>query len=194
MENSKKMSTGKITLIIIAVLTIFLIFFGVGSYNSMVKLKEKADNQSSNIDTQLKRRSDLIPNLLNTVKGSAAHETEVIDSIAKSREKLAGSASMSDKAQADSELTGALNRLLMVVENYPDLKANANFTGLMDELSGTENRISVARKDYNDAAMEYNQKIKTFPMVVVANMFGFQAIDYFQASENDKEVPSVNFG
>ncbi len=193
MENNNKMSVGKIVLIIIAVLVVLAVFFVVGSYNNIVKLKEKADNQSSNIDNQLKRRADLIPNLLNTVKGSAAHETEVIESISKSREKLAGSSTMSDKAAADSALTSALNRLLVVVENYPDLKANANFTGLMDELSGTENRISVARKDYNDAAMEYNQKTKSFPTVIIAGLFRFEPLDYFTASEADKEVPNVNF-
>ncbi len=193
MENNSKMSVGKIVLIIAAVLVVVSVFFGVASYNNIVKLKENADSQSSNIDNQLKRRSDLIPNLLNTVKGSAAHETEIIESISKSREKLAGASTMSDKAEADSDLTNALNRLLVVVENYPDLKANANFTGLMDELSGTENRISVARKDYNDAAVQYNQKIKYFPTLIIARLCGFESMDYFKASETDKEVPDVKF-
>ena len=194
MEDSyKKMSAGKIIAIVIAVLAAILIFFGIDSYNGLVRLRETVSNQSANIDTQLKRRTDLIPNLLETVRGYAKHETEIMESIAESREKLAGASNMADKAQADNELTNALSRLLVVVENYPYLKANTNFTSLMDELAGTENRISVARKDYNDAVKEYNQKIKTFPTAIIANMFGFGEESYFQASESDKEVPKVSF-
>lgn len=193
MEINKRMSVGKIIAISLGILVLLLLFWGVGSYNSLVGLRENVDNQSSNVDVNLKRRADLISNLVNTVKGYASHETEIIESISKSRAQLAGASNMSDKAQADSQLTSALNRLMVVVENYPDLKANANFTYLMDELSGTESRISVARKDYNDAVRTYNQKTRTFPTVVIANMMGFSQKDYFEAPENSKEVPNVDF-
>lgn len=193
MEKIKKMSAGKWALIILGALLATLLFWGIGGYNSLVKLREGVDNQNSNISTQLQRRADLIPNLVNTVKGYSIHETEIIESVSESRTKLAGATSMQEKAQADSQLTSSLSRLLMVVENYPDLKADTQFTQLMDELSGTENRISVARQDYNSAVKTYNQKIKTFPTVIIANILGFSQGEYFEASENSKDVPNVSF-
>lgn len=128
---------------------------------------ETVDTQLSNIDTQLQRRNDLIPNFVNTVKGYASHESEVLGAVSDARAKLAGATTTADLAAADSELSSALSRLLMVVENYPDLKADTQFTALSDELAGTENRIAVARKDYNDAARAYNTAIKTFPKVIL---------------------------
>lgn len=193
MENVKNISTGKWVLVILGILLVVLLFWGVGGYNGLVKLKENVDNQSSNISTQLQRRADLIPNLVNTVKGYSLHETEIIESVSESRAKLAGATTMQEKAQADSQLTSSLSRLLMVVENYPNLKADAQFTQLMDELSGTENRISVARQDYNSAVKTYNQKIKTFPTVIIANIMKFGQGEYFEASEGSKEVPNVSF-
>jgi LemA protein len=188
-----KMSTGNI--ILIAVLSILLIFilWVVGSYNGLVGMRESVNNQSSDINTQLQRRADLIPNLVNTVKGYAAHESEIMSSLTESRAKLAGAATMEEKVQANSEVTSAISRLLMIVENYPNLKADSQFTSLMDELSGTENRITVARKDYNEAVKIYNQKIKIFPTVILASIFGFSQAEYFQADEKSQAVPQVNF-
>ena len=190
---TKKISTGNI--ILITVLSILLIFalWSVGSYNSLVGYRESVSNQSSNISTQLQRRADLIPNLVNTVKGYASHEAEIINNLTESRTKLTGATTMEEKAQADSQLTSAISRLLMIVENYPNLKADSQFTSLMDELSGTENRITVARKDYNEAVKIYNQKIKTFPTMIFASIFGFGPAEYFQADEGSQTVPQVSF-
>lgn len=189
----KKMSAGKITLIVVGAILLILIFMGVGTYNNLVGQRESVNTQSSNIDTQLQRRSDLIPNLVNTVKGYASHETEIMTAVSDARAKLAGATTMPEKATADSELSSALNRLIAVSENYPDLKANTTYIQLMDELAGTENRISVARQDYNKAAKSYNSSIKQFPNVIFANIFGFTSVEYFEAQESAKEVPSVNF-
>lgn len=189
----KKLSGGAIFGIMFAVLLIGLGAWTISSYNGLVALKENVGNQSSNIDAQLQRRSDLIPNLVSTVKGHTTHENNVLKEIADSRAKLAGAKSMSEKATADSELSGALSRLLVVVEQYPNLKADAQFTALSDELSGTENRITVARKDYNSSVKEYNQKIKMFPGNILAGIFGFSEADYFEAQEGTKEVPKVSF-
>lgn len=188
-----KLSTANIILIVIASIILLLFLLGMGTYNSLVGLRESVNNQSSTIDAQLQRRADLIPNLVNTVKGSSLHESEIMNTISESRSKLINSTSMEEKSQADSELSNALSRLLVIVEQYPDLKANAQFSSLMEELSGTENRITVARKDYNDAVKTYNQKIQTFPSVIFAGMFGFSQAEYFQADESSKQVPQVNF-
>ncbi len=179
----------------ISILAVILIAtaWGIGTYNGIVGLKENVDNQSSNISTQLQRRSDLIPNLVSTVKGYTSHESEVLGEISSSRAKLAGAQSMSEKAEADSELSSALSRLLVVVENYPDLKADTQFTTLTDELSGTENRIAVSRRDYNAAVKEYNQKIKIFPANIISGMCGFTSADYFEASAESSKVPTVTF-
>ena len=183
------MKNSKIGLIILAVIVVIAIVL-IGGYNGIVSASEEVDNKFATIDTQLQRRADLIPNLVNTVKGYADQEKEVINS---AREKLVGANSISAKAEADQELTNALNRLLVIVENYPDLKSSQNFIQLSDELSGTENRIATARRDYNEAVKSYNLKIKRFPSNIMANMFGFSAKDYFEASEGSREVPKVEF-
>lgn len=189
----KKLSGGAIFGIIVLALALILGIWGVSSYNGLVGLQETVNSQSSNIDTQLQRRSDLIPNLVNTVKGYTSHESEILTAIADSRSKLAGASTMSEKAQADTELSGALSRLLVVIENYPNLKADTQFTALIDEIARTENRIAVARKDYNASVKDYNQKIKTFPSNILAGMFGFSAADYFEASAKSGDAPAVNF-
>jgi len=182
----------KSTMIIIGIILIIGIIF-ISSYNGLVKKAEEVDSAFSNIDTNLQRRADLVPNLVNTVKGFASHETEIMQSVTDARAKLAGATSIEEKANADVELTNALNRLLVVVENYPDLKSSANFIQLSDELSGTENRIAVARRDYNEKVKEYNSKIKQFPTNVMAGMFNFTEKTYFEANENAYEVPKVEF-
>lgn len=179
--------------IIAGVIIALLVVMGVSGYNSLVALNENVNGKWSQIDNQLQRRADLIPNLVNTVKGFAAQEQQVIKSVTDARSKLAGAQGPAAKAQADSELSGALSRLLVVVENYPTLKSDANFRALMDELSGTENRIAVARKDYNDAVQVYNAKIQSFPTVIYARMLGFGPKEYFKAQAGAANVPQVQF-
>ena len=181
-----------VVLVLIAIIIIVIAMF-VSSYNGIIAKSEEVDNKFATIDTQLQRRGDLIPNLVNTVKGYAKQEQDVINSVTEARTKLAGATTVSDKAKADEELTGALNRLMVVVENYPDLKSSQNFIQLSDELAGTENRIATARRDYNESVKEYNLKIKRFPTNIIAGMFGYSKRDYFEASEQSKEVPNVNF-
>ena len=185
--------SGKNILWVVLGLFIAAIIWAVLGYNSLVGLRETVDKQTSNIETQLQRRADLIPNLVNTVKGYTSHESEILSTLSEARSKLAGSGNLSDKMTANSEISDAVSRLLVVVENYPDLKADKQFTALMDELSGTENRITVARNDYNVAVQSYNQSIKRFPSNIIAGMFGFDSAEYFEASEASKSVPNVSF-
>jgi LemA protein len=187
------MKKSTIAIIVVIVILIAIIAGLVSSYNGVVSLSEEVDNKFATIDTMLQRRADLIPNLVNTVKGYTNQEQAVIDSVTDARAKLAGANSVEEKANADQELTSALNNLLVVVENYPDLKSSQNFINLSDELAGTENRIATARKDYNDAVKEYNTKIKRFPTNIVSGMFGYGEKEYFQASEGSEEVPTVDF-
>lgn len=188
-----KLSRGMMTVLIVIVLIVVLVGSALGGYNSLVGLNESVESQKGNIQTQLQRRNDLIPNLVNTAQGYAAHETEVFTAISDARAKLSGGGSMQELADADAQMQTALSRLLMVVENYPDLKSDQQFTALMDELAGTENRIAVARKDYNDVVKEYNQKIRTFPTLLYARIMGFSQADYFQASAAAQEAPVVSF-
>ena len=185
----------KLLIPIIIVIVIIAAIGGVfmSSYNGFVDKEENVNNAYAQVENQLQRRLDLIPNLVNTVKGFAAHEEEILGNIADSRSKLAGAGSPQEQAEANDELSGALSRLLVVVENYPDLKADANFRQLMDELSGTENRLSVARQDYNTVVSDYNKKVKRMPGSIIASMFGFDEKEYFQSSEGAEEAPVVDF-
>jgi len=174
---------------IIVVLALVL----VSGYNSMVAMNEKVDAQWSQVENQLTRRADLIPNLVAAVKGYAAHEEGIFTSLAEARARIGTASTVAEAAEADRQMTGALSRLLAVVENYPNLKADANFRQLMDELAGTENRLATARRDYNEAVREYNTAIKRFPYNIYARFFGFAPRDYFAAEESAKTVPQVNF-
>lgn len=182
-----------IPFIIIVVIIAVIAGIFMTSYNGFVDKEENVNNAYAQVENQLQRRMDLIPNLVNTVKGFASHEQEVLGNIADARSKLAGAGTPEEQATANDELSGALSRLLVVVENYPDLKADANFRQLMDELAGTENRLSVARQDYNTVVSDYNKKVKRMPGSIVASMFGFDEKEYFQAAEGAEEAPVVDF-
>mgnify|MGYP000892474509 CR=1 FL=1 len=186
----KKSSIG--TICIIAVIAIIAIM-AIAGYNGMVSKREAVDSALSDLDVMLQRRADLIPNLVSTVKGYTNHENEVIDKITEARAKLTSANSVEEKSEANNELSSSLKALMVVVENYPDLKSSENFKQLSDELAGTENRIATARRDYNEAVKTYNLKIKKFPSNVMANMFGFGEKQYFEASEESKNVPNVQF-
>lgn len=180
-------------LLIIAAIIVVIIFLFAGRYNSLVREEETVNKQFSNISVQLQRRNDLIPNLVNTVKGYAAHETAVFTAVTDARERMLSASTIDDAAAADTELTNSLGRLLAIAEAYPELKANENFLSLQDQLEGTENRIGTARRDYNEAVNVYNTRIRSFPTNIIAGIFGFQKHELFLAQEGAQEVPDVNF-
>jgi len=184
-------------LIIIAGLILLSYSYVKGKYNAFVTLDENVKKQWSQVENVLQRRADLIPNLVSTVKGYAAHEKGIFENVASARARLAGAIGSNDvkgAVAANSQLTGALSRLLAIVENYPDLKANQNFLELQRELAGTENRIAIERKRYNDAVNMYNVMIRRFPNNLFAAMFNFTKNDnYFKAAPGKKEVPKVDF-
>ena len=179
------------------ILVIVLLFGGlIGSYNNLQVMDETVTSSWAQVENQLQRRNDLIPNLVNTVKGYASHEKGIFTSIAESRAKLAGAVkagNIGDVNKANAEFSGALSRLLAIAENYPDLKANQNFIALQDELAGTENRIAVSRKDYNETVKSLNARIRTFPTVIIANLAGIKAREYFEVEEAAKQAPDVKF-
>ena len=179
---------------IVIIIVLIAVFWFVGQRNSLVTLEVGVDAAWSEVDNQLKRRSDLIPNLVATVQGFAQQEQEVFGDIADARARLAGARTVGETAESYGELEGALSRLLVVVENYPELRSNENFIRLQDELAGTENRLAVARGRYNDTVRQFNTKIRVFPTSMVANGMGMTAREYFEISESDREVPEVDFG
>ncbi|MDO8643953.1 MAG: LemA family protein [bacterium] len=176
-----------------------LLFFAIGSscvskYNQLVTLNESITAAWAQVENVLQRRNDLIPNLVNTVKGYASHEREIFIDVAEARAKLAGAKTINEKVQADQGLESALSRLLLIVERYPDLKANQNFLALQDELSGTENRIAVERRRYNEVVQAYNILVKRFPANLIAAVAGFERKEvYFKSAEEAKQVPEVKF-
>lgn len=191
----------KSTIIILAVVGIVLIWAVVG-YNGLVSVDEAVNTAWSNVENQYQRRADLIPNLVNTVKGYAAHEQQTLDAVTEARTRatqmtISAEELTEEKLQeyqaAQGELGTALGRLLAITEAYPDLKANRNFLELQAQLEGTENRISVERRNFNDVAREYNTSIRSFPKNILAGMFGFEARPYFEAAEGAAEVPAVQF-
>ena len=188
--------------IIPVAIIVVIVLWAIGGYNGMVKMDEQVQNKWANVETQYQRRADLIPNLVSTVKGYAKHEQQTLEDVVKARseatqvkvdaenltpEKLAAF------QKAQSGVSSALGRLLAVAENYPDLKANQNFLELQSQLEGTENRITVARKDFNDTAKSYNQAIRQFPKNILAGMFGFEKKSYFEAEAGSEKAPKVEF-
>ncbi len=182
------------TLIIVVAVAALLILFVIGAYNSLVQLRNQVNNSWSQIDVQLKRRHDLIPNLVETAKGYMQHERGTFEAITKARSQAMGAKTVTEAAGAEGALGEALSKFLLVVENYPDLKANQNFLALQEELASTENKISFARQSYNDQVLFFNNKIQMFPSNIVANMFSFGKRDFFELeSAAEKELPKVNF-
>ena len=186
----------KTTLIVIGiVLLVILIPFGYlkGTYNTLVTMDEGVKGAWAQVENQLQRRYDLIPNYVETVKGYAKHEKEVFLKVTEARSKVAGAGAISEKIAANNQLSSALARLLVVVERYPQLKANTNFIRLQDELAGTENRISVERRRFNETVKAYNTKIRSFPTNLIAGMFGFEKATFFEVPKEKQEVPKVKF-
>lgn len=165
----------------------------ISGYNNLVKASEGVNGSWSQVQNQLQRRADLIPNLVQTVKGYASQEKEIFIQVAEARAKLAGASSVAEAGDADQALTGALGKLLVIVENYPLLKSDANFRALQDELAGTENRIATTRMDYNNTVQAYNTKTKSLPTSLYAGMFGYGPREYFKPSGNVENVPAVDF-
>lgn len=180
------------TIIIIAVI-ILLIAIYAGMYNSLVKYRNRAREFSSQIDVQLKRRTDLIPNLVETVKGYAKHEKETLANVIQLRNNVNAADSLQDKVEADSALSGALRQVFALAENYPDLKANQEFSQLMEELSNTENKVSYARQAYNSQVQAYDTAIQTFPRNIIAGIHGFKEMNFLQIPDADKVAPKVKF-
>ena len=171
----------------------FLLLMVIFMYNSLVRLKNQVKNSWAQIDVQLKRRNDLIPNLIETVKGYAKHEKGVFEQVTKARTSVMNATGVKEKADASNQLSGTLKSLFAVAENYPDLKANQNFLQLQEELSGTENKIAYSRQHYNDMVMLLNTKIEVFPNNLIANMFNFKHEEMFKTDEVEKAVPKVQF-
>lgn len=182
---------GPIGIIIIILVLLALLF--IPKYNSLVTAEESVDSKWAQVENQLQRRYDLIPNLVESVKGYAKHEQDIITSISEARSQMGNARSPEEQAVANDALNGALSRLLVVVENYPNLKADANFRQLMDELAGTENRLAVAREDYNNEVQTFNKNVKRFPGNLIAGMFGFEQKEYFKATAGSEKAPSIDF-
>ena len=178
--------------IIVAIIAVVAILF-VSAYNDLVSEKADVEESFANIDAQLQRRADLIPNLVESVKGITEHEKAVVDAVTSARENYLNAGSDNEKIAAGSELSAALSNLLVVVENYPEIKSGANFIALQDELAGTENRIAQARKNYNEDVREYNTTIRKFPKNIIASIFGFESMEYFETADENKTAPKVEF-
>lgn len=191
----------KSTIIIIAVAALVAVW-GISSYNGLVSMDEGVQTKWADVETQYQRRADLIPNLVNTVKGYAAHESETLQAVVEARAKATSmnidpsnmsAEQIANFQKAQDGVSSALSRLLVTVEKYPDLKANENFKELQAQLEGTENRISVARRDYNESARKYNTTLRSFPKNILAGMFGFEKKAYFEAQEGSEQAPTVQF-
>ena len=177
--------------VVIVVIILFLVGTIIHMYNNLVGLRNRVKNSYSQIDVQLKRRNDLIPNLVETVKGYAGHEKGVLEEVTKARTGVMNATSIEETSAADNQLTGALKTLFAVAENYPDLKANSNFQQLQSELSDTEDKISYARQFYNDVVLKYNNACQKFPSNIIAGLFGFKEESFFEAPAEERAVPKV---
>jgi LemA protein len=182
-----------IAVIIIVVVLVLLVIYVIAQYNGLVRLKNRVDGAWAQIDVQLKRRYDLIPNLVETVKGYASHERETLEAVIQARNSAVSASGPAEQAQSENILTGALRNLFALSEAYPDLKANQNFLALQEELTGTEGRIAYARQYYNDSVLSYNTKIQTFPANIFAGMFNFTAREYFEADDESRGNVKVEF-
>lgn len=183
-----------VALIIILAIVALVVLYGIISYNGLIRGRNQVENSWSQIDVQLKRRIDLIPNLVETVKGYAAHEKETLDAVIRARNAaIAAPGTPHDQANADNVLTGALRQVFALSEAYPDLKANQNFLALQEELTATEGRVAYARQFYNDSVLNYNNKLQQFPTVIFARMLKFDRREYFETDEASREVPKVQF-
>jgi len=192
-SRSSSEGNGMVVGIIVGVVVLLVVLYVVASYNGLVKLRNRIDNAWAQIDVQLKRRYDLIPNLVNTVKGYATHEKGTFEAVTQARANAINASGPGDQAQAENMISGALKSLFAVAEAYPDLKANQNFLELQEELSGTEGRIAYARQFYNDSVLKLNTKIQSFPSNLLANAFGFKAREYFEADDASRGPVSVQF-
>lgn len=187
------MEPSTIALIVVAAVIVIIVIWLIATYNKLVGLKARVANAWAQIEVHLKRRFDLIPNLVSTVKGYASHEQETLGAVTEARTKYLAANTPNEKMAASGELSEALSRLMAVSEAYPDLKANANFLDLQNELTDTEDKIAFARQFYNDTVMKYNIKLQQFPTVLVAGMFRFAPADSFKAEEADRTAPKVEF-
>jgi LemA protein len=183
------------TLLIIIIIVVIILIIGtiIHMYNNLVGLRNSVKNSYAQIDVQLKRRNDLIPNLVETVKGYASHEKGVLEEVTKARTGVMNATTIEETSAADSQLTGALKTLFAVAENYPDLKANSNFQQLQDDLTDTEDKIAYARQFYNDIVLKYNNACQQFPSNIIAGLFGFKEEEFFQAPAGETAVPEVKF-
>jgi len=182
------MGVYELIIILVILIPVFLVI-GIGIYNTLIKLRNRSDNAWAQVDVQLRRRYDLIPNLVETVKGYAKHEREVFQRVTEARSKAINAGTVKEQGQAENMLSGALKSLFAVVENYPELKANQNFLMLQEELAGTEGKIAYARQFYNDTVMKFNMKQQMFPSNIIANMFKFKEKEYFEIEEPASREP-----
>lgn len=179
--------------VIIIAIVVLIVLYLIITYNGLVKLRNMVKDQWAQVDVLLKRRADLIPNLVETVKGYASHEKDTLEAVINARNKVVTAKTTEEEMKASGELTGALNRLFALAESYPDLKANTNFVDLQNNLKESEDKISYARQFYNDAVLKYKNKLEMFPSNIVASIFGFKPEAFFEVAEKDKEVPQVKF-
>ena len=179
--------------IIILIVVILLVIFVIMNYNTLVKLRNIVQDQWAQIEVLLKRRADLIPNLIETVKGYTKHESETLEAVISARNKAVNASNRDDEMKANGELNSALRKLFALAENYPDLKANTSFIDLQNNLKESEDKISYARQFYNDSVLRYKNKLEVFPSNIVASIFGFKPIAFFEANEEERETPKVKF-
>lgn len=189
LKGGEYMNTG----ILFIGIAVVLVFYLIGTYNSFVVLKTRIQEALSGIDVQLKRRAELIPNLVETVKGYAKHEKSVFENVTKARSALMSAGTLQEKAEANNQVAGALKSLFAVAEAYPDLKANTNFQDLQRQLEDTEDKVAYSRQFYNSNVLEFNSKIQLFPSNVIANMFGFKSAEFFAANEEERKAVKVSF-